>query len=222
MYYSYKRHCVVSLTVNDVPGPEEWHLPTYDQRNENMYLYKLHSLDIYFWTQQDALQFVNGIRRVLPPAQVEVVDEPAPPPLQSADVSAVVQKLERAALSETAAAGYHQPNGGAALLRAAAAVRRVGRLARQRAAAADFHPHGLQSGGPSSPGGYRAPREDAAARGRRLQPPAPEAGSRCLHALLPRPGAPGSQQPEPVEPRDSAARLPAAPGRSVLPRPASA
>ncbi len=76
------------------------HLPTYDPRNENMYHYKLHSLDIYFWTQQDALQFVNGVRRVLPAIQVEVLDEPAPPPLPSvADMSSVVQKLEKAALS---------------------------------------------------------------------------------------------------------------------------
>lgn len=77
----------------------EWHLPTYDPRNENMYHYKLHSLDIYFWTQQSALQFVNGVRRVLPPGQVEVLDEPGPPP-QPAGMSSVVQKLESVAISD--------------------------------------------------------------------------------------------------------------------------
>lgn len=90
----------MTLTVGEVEGHEEWHLPTYDPHNQNKYHYKLSSLDIYFWKQQDALQFVNGIRRVLPPAQCEILDEPAPPPLQSAEVSAVVQQLEKAAIAD--------------------------------------------------------------------------------------------------------------------------
>ncbi|KAK5632747.1 hypothetical protein RRF57_008461 [Xylaria bambusicola] len=97
-----------SITVEGVPGPpidqSQWHLPTYDPRNENKYHYKLHSLDIYFWTQTDALQFVNGIRRVLPSSQTEVADEPAPPPSHahshSQDVNPLVQKLEKAAISD--------------------------------------------------------------------------------------------------------------------------
>lgn len=93
---------MVSLTVGDVDGHEEWHLPTYDPRNENKYHYKLHSLDIYFWTQKDALDFVNGIRRVLPPNLVDVQDEPGPPHhQQTAEVSSVVQKLENAAISDS-------------------------------------------------------------------------------------------------------------------------
>ncbi|KUI58678.1 hypothetical protein VP1G_05936 [Cytospora mali] len=103
--YSYRHHCMVSLVVGDVDGPEEWHLPTYDPRNENKYHYKLHSLDIYFWTQQDALSFVNGVRRVLPPNQVDVQDEPAPPPRheqrQHSQVNPLVQRLENVALSES-------------------------------------------------------------------------------------------------------------------------
>lgn len=90
---------MVSLTVADTVAQTEWHLPTYDPKNENKYHYKLHSLDIYFWTQQDALQFVNGVRRVLPPSQVEVLDEPGPPP-QPAGMSSVVQKLENVAISD--------------------------------------------------------------------------------------------------------------------------
>ncbi|KAI0121083.1 hypothetical protein BJ170DRAFT_144751 [Xylariales sp. AK1849] len=105
--YSYNRQCLVSITVDDVPGPpgdqSDWHLPTYDPRNENKYHYKLHSLDIYFWTQTDALQFVDGVRRVLPPAQVEVLDEPGPPAHSPRghfqDINPLVQKLEKAAIS---------------------------------------------------------------------------------------------------------------------------
>ncbi|KAF4121746.1 hypothetical protein GMORB2_1585 [Geosmithia morbida] len=99
--YSYKQHCMVSLVVADTVNQNEWHLPTYDPRNENKYHYKLHSLDVYFWTQQDALQFVNGVRRVLPPAQVEVLDEPVPAAHQQpAHMSDVVRKLETAAISD--------------------------------------------------------------------------------------------------------------------------
>ncbi|KAI1463997.1 uncharacterized protein F4812DRAFT_463054 [Daldinia caldariorum] len=105
--YSYKQQCLVNILVEGVAGPpidqSQWHLPTYDPRNENKYHYKLHSLDIYFWTHGDALQFVNGIRRVLPASQVDVADEPAPPPHpygQSQETNALVQKLENVAISD--------------------------------------------------------------------------------------------------------------------------
>lgn len=88
----------MSLTVAESVPQEEWHLPTFDPRNENKYHYKLHSLDIYFWTDKDALQFISGVRRVLPPARVEVLDEPIA--LQPGAVSAVVQKLENVAISD--------------------------------------------------------------------------------------------------------------------------
>ncbi|KAK3300554.1 uncharacterized protein B0H64DRAFT_381214 [Chaetomium fimeti] len=97
--YSYKHTCLVTLTVGEVQGNDEWHLPTFDPHNQNKYHYKLHSLDIYFWMPQDAVQFLNGIRRVLPPAQCEILDEPGPPPRHEAEVSSVVQKLEQAAIS---------------------------------------------------------------------------------------------------------------------------
>lgn len=89
----------MTITVGEVEGNDDWHLPTYDPQNQNKYHYKLHSLDIYFWTPIDAGQFVSGIRRVLPPAQCEVLDEPGPPPRHEAEVSSVVQKLEQAAIS---------------------------------------------------------------------------------------------------------------------------
>ncbi|KFA65565.1 hypothetical protein S40285_04323 [Stachybotrys chlorohalonatus IBT 40285] len=109
VHYSYKHSCKVSLAVADTVNQSEWHLPTYDPRNENKYHYKLHSLDIYFWTQNDALQFVNGVRRVLPAAQVEVLDEPGPPP-QPAGMSAVVQNLENMAVSDPRYGASSQPS----------------------------------------------------------------------------------------------------------------
>jgi hypothetical protein len=104
--YSYKHTNMVTLTVAGTVDPSEWHLPTYDPQNTNKYHYKLHSLDIYFWTKQDALSFVNGVRRVLPASQIEILDEPAPPAPQQPEVSAVVKKLEHAAISDPA---YNTP-----------------------------------------------------------------------------------------------------------------
>ncbi|CAK7213373.1 hypothetical protein SBRCBS47491_001783 [Sporothrix bragantina] len=82
--YSYKHSCMVSLVViAELPNQDEWHLPTYDPSNQNIYHYPLHAVDIYFWTHLDALKFVNGVRRVLPANQVDIRDEPAvpaPPP----------------------------------------------------------------------------------------------------------------------------------------------
>lgn len=95
------------MKVGDIEGHDEWHLPTYDPKNENKYHYPLHSLDIYFWTQDDALAFINGVRRVLPPNQVDVQDEPAPPQQQHHHhhdhpaVSSVVQRLENVAISDS-------------------------------------------------------------------------------------------------------------------------
>jgi hypothetical protein len=107
--YSYKHSTLVTLTVdgsngqrNNAPQSEsqEWHLATFDPRNENKYMYKLHTLDIYFWAKEDALQFVNGVRRVLPQQQVAVHDEPVAPLPHHDDMSPVVQNLENVAITD--------------------------------------------------------------------------------------------------------------------------
>ncbi|GKT41436.1 uncharacterized protein ColSpa_01617 [Colletotrichum spaethianum] len=111
--YSYNHQCMVTLIVGETTDQMEWHLPTYDPQNQNKYHYKLHSLDIYFWKAEDALQFVNGIRFVLPPSQVEILDEPQQQQQQHlqvhqpAPVSSVVQQLEHVAISDP---NYGTPN----------------------------------------------------------------------------------------------------------------
>jgi hypothetical protein len=117
--YDYRHHTLVTLVAGPQPSPADpalWHLPTLDPRNENKYHYPLHSLDVYFWTRADTLQFVNGARRVLPAAQCDVTHEPAPPPQQQHqyppppqqqpqqqhqhnEMSAVVQQLENVAIA---------------------------------------------------------------------------------------------------------------------------
>ena len=76
---------------------EEWHLPSFDPRNEIKYLYKLHTLDIYFWTKEDAQKFLGAVRQALPSQQITVVDEPA----QTNEVSSVVQNLEYVAITDS-------------------------------------------------------------------------------------------------------------------------
>jgi hypothetical protein len=78
----------------------QWHLPTFDPRNETKYLYRLNSMDIYFWTKEDAQQFLNAARRVLPPSQVRVLDEPEQLPAYTNTMSPVVQRLENVAISD--------------------------------------------------------------------------------------------------------------------------
>ena len=104
---------MVSVTVDGQGAPsspgdgQEWRLPHFDLKNENKYMYRLHTLDIYFWTKEDALHFVSSIRRVLPQHQITVEDEPITTPathatpLPHADVmSPVVQKLESTVISD--------------------------------------------------------------------------------------------------------------------------
>lgn len=107
--YSYKQPSVVTITVDVQTGRErsptpqggqEWRLPTFDPRNETKYLYKLHTVDIYFWTKEDAISFVNSVRRILPSNQLNMIGEPAAPPPHSEAMSPIVQKLENVAISD--------------------------------------------------------------------------------------------------------------------------
>ena len=97
----------MTLTVESPHGTRnsaleipEWHLPTFDPKNETKYMYKLHSLEIYFWAKEDALVFVNAVRRMLPIQQVTVLDEPVTPAPHREPMSPVVQKLENVAVTD--------------------------------------------------------------------------------------------------------------------------
>jgi hypothetical protein len=107
--YSYKHSTLVTLTVDVQNGQrnsstpadtQDWCLPTFDPRNENKYMYKLHTVDIYFWTKEGALQFVNVVRRVLPQHKVAIQDEPIAPASHIDDMSPVMQELENVAITD--------------------------------------------------------------------------------------------------------------------------
>ncbi|RAQ68934.1 RNA recognition motif-containing protein [Aspergillus flavus] len=81
-------------------SPHEWLLPSTDPRGEDKEL-RLHTLDIYFWTSDDADNFLNLMENYLSPPQIETDRHPYPPPPQ-ASVSTVVQQLENVAITDPA------------------------------------------------------------------------------------------------------------------------
>ncbi|KAI9796739.1 MAG: hypothetical protein M1833_005979 [Piccolia ochrophora] len=111
LQYSHKHPTLCSLTcdgapqnMSALPPPrqaegQQWHLPTLDLRNEGKYLFKIHTVDIYFWTKEDATHFLNSARRVLPPTNLRILDAPVAPPPHKDAMSPVVQKLEQVAIS---------------------------------------------------------------------------------------------------------------------------
>src|SRR4051794_7557048 len=87
---TYKHPCLFTLTVdafqsqNGNPSPHQdvsqWHLPTPDPSNQGKYMYRLHTVDLYFWTPEDASLFLDSIRRVLQPHQLQIVRNPSTTP----------------------------------------------------------------------------------------------------------------------------------------------
>ncbi|KAJ6187231.1 hypothetical protein N7519_002139 [Penicillium mononematosum] len=81
----------------------EWRLPSGDPRDNPKEIRdfpRLHTLDIYFWTQEDATEFLDTVIRLLSNGQVETDREPAPQQQQT--MSSVVQQLEAVAVSDPA------------------------------------------------------------------------------------------------------------------------
>lgn len=83
----------------------QWHLPAADLHNQGKYMYRLHTLDIYFWTQDDASLFLDSARRVLQPHQLQITQNPSATPIhtehKSDALSPVIARLESAAISHT-------------------------------------------------------------------------------------------------------------------------
>ncbi|KAL4804797.1 hypothetical protein BDV18DRAFT_142537 [Aspergillus unguis] len=82
-------------------SPYEWQLPINDPRGENI-MQRLHTLDIYFWTEGDAEQFLDLAEQYLSRTQVESDRNPVPPPSEVNATSTVVQQLENVAITDPA------------------------------------------------------------------------------------------------------------------------
>ncbi|KAL9598463.1 MAG: hypothetical protein Q9179_003905 [Wetmoreana sp. 5 TL-2023] len=111
---SHKHPTLCTVTVDGYEGhlsaaspplqhPEHhWRLPNTDPRNEGKYLFRLHTLDIYFWTVADATSFINSVERLVEPQQLEMLDKPSAPAPHENLMSPVVQKLENVAIKDSA------------------------------------------------------------------------------------------------------------------------
>jgi hypothetical protein len=67
-------------------------------------MYPLHTLDIYFWTQDDATMFIDSLRRVTQPHQLQIVgnrQSPVHAEHKSDMLNPVIANLEKAAISHT-------------------------------------------------------------------------------------------------------------------------
>ena len=80
-----------------------WRLPSTDPRDEGKFLFRLHTIDLYFWTPHDAQTFVDAARKTLQEDQLDITTPPAPAP-HAEVMSPVVQQLENIAISDPA---YH-------------------------------------------------------------------------------------------------------------------
>lgn len=111
IFQSHKHPTLVTVLVDGTkaatPTPQgpssehHWRLPSTDPRDEGKYLFRLHTLDIYFWTVDDANLFVRSCRQTLQPHQLEI-DVPPPSNPHVSVVSPVVQQLENVAISDPA------------------------------------------------------------------------------------------------------------------------
>lgn len=113
--YSHKHPTLCTVVVDGKefshtggsPSPSQqdshhWRLPSMDPRDEGKFLVKLHTLDIYFWTADDAGMFVNSVKKILHQEQLEMLDAPQAPPVHETVRSPVVQQLENVAIEDPA------------------------------------------------------------------------------------------------------------------------
>ncbi|RMZ90862.1 hypothetical protein DV736_g1911, partial [Chaetothyriales sp. CBS 134916] len=96
------------------PGrePDEWKLPSADPRESGKQNYRIHTMDVYFWAEEDARSVIQTLQQLLDPTQLDVAElQPVPhSDLQTEQESSrhenivhpVVQNLENVAISDPA------------------------------------------------------------------------------------------------------------------------
>ncbi|KAI1946671.1 hypothetical protein LOZ12_000966 [Ophidiomyces ophidiicola] len=87
----------------------EWSLPSGHPQDHSGALHRLHTLDIYFWTLEDARLFLSTAQQILSPSQVDIIA--AQPPAHTSPVSTVVQQLENVAISDPGYQNSYQGRG---------------------------------------------------------------------------------------------------------------
>lgn len=108
---SHKHPTLCTITVDGFPAdPKQqlqnqeyhWRLPNTDPRNEGKFLFRLHTLDLYFWKAEDANAFIGCVSKILQKGQVEILDAPSVSDPRHGVTSPVVQKLESVAIKDPA------------------------------------------------------------------------------------------------------------------------
>ncbi|KAK2749913.1 hypothetical protein FQN57_005330 [Myotisia sp. PD_48] len=82
-----------------VRDENEWRLVWMNPSDHSTSYLRLHTLDIYFWTVDDARLFLTNVQGVLAPHQLEVIPPPQSVP-QHVPTSSLVQNLENIAISD--------------------------------------------------------------------------------------------------------------------------
>ncbi|OBT76012.1 hypothetical protein VF21_03523 [Pseudogymnoascus sp. 05NY08] len=103
--YDHKHPTLLTITIDAFPplppqSPTDFRLPTYDPRNENKYLYRLHTIDIYLYTPADATLLLTTLQRLLPSNHLAIAGAVLPPPPHAQAMSPIVQQLENIAIRE--------------------------------------------------------------------------------------------------------------------------
>ncbi|KAK5016310.1 hypothetical protein LTR39_002149 [Cryomyces antarcticus] len=98
-----RRSVVSSSSASPQEDRSQWHLPAPDPRNEGKYVFKIHTLDIYFWKAEDATLFIDSAKRILSEHQIQISG--ASPSSSHYEhhrdtMSPVVQKLESLAVTK--------------------------------------------------------------------------------------------------------------------------
>jgi len=101
--YSYKQPTLFTLAIDtgSIQGHDQWHVPSYNERNEQKYLYKINSIDLYCWTEKDASTLLGHLKNLLPAEKLDIKDAPSrlQTPAEHRDsMSPVVQQLEKTAI----------------------------------------------------------------------------------------------------------------------------
>jgi hypothetical protein len=104
LVYSYKQPTLFTFVLDQaaIAAQEEWHLGTYDEHNEQKYLYKIHTIDIYLWTEKDAATLLGHLQNILSLEKLDIRNAPASSKASLAEhrdsMSPVVQQLEKTAI----------------------------------------------------------------------------------------------------------------------------
>lgn len=105
--FSHLQPNLITLLINTsaLTDHTTWHLPSYDLKNEQKYLHKIHALDIYLWTEKDASTLLNHLKNVVGVDRIEIKDAPATRASYTNEhrdsMSPVVQQLERTAIGSS-------------------------------------------------------------------------------------------------------------------------